>query len=174
VKSLSRKEKEVIETINEFFPRWKEDFNDQEALTEFRRAFHTLKGSGRMVKAMDIGELAWSIENMLNRIIDGSIEPNTIHLDLIERVVALFPGMINAFQEKKPVPDQVAATQYREWAESLSKGNIPAELLAGVEPSAAAPVMDDDDNEPDSILLEIFGSEANTHFEEVEAFVLEM
>src|SRR5690606_27165205 len=60
---------EVIGTINEFFPRWAKDFEDAEALTEFRRAFHTLKGSGRMVNAHDVGELAWAVENMLNRVI---------------------------------------------------------------------------------------------------------
>src|SRR5690606_37547408 len=62
---------EVIQTIAEYFPRWAINFDDSESLTEFRRAFHTLKGSGRMVGANDIGELAWSIENMLNRVIDG-------------------------------------------------------------------------------------------------------
>src|SRR5690606_19296258 len=56
---------ETTETIAEYFPRWAENFDNTEALTEFRRAFHTLKGSGRMVGANEIGELAWSIENML-------------------------------------------------------------------------------------------------------------
>jgi chemotaxis protein histidine kinase CheA len=32
-----------------------------------RRAFHTLKGSGRMVGATDISEFAWAIENLLNK-----------------------------------------------------------------------------------------------------------
>src|SRR5690625_6710994 len=66
---------EVSDAIAEYFPQWAADFENQEALTEFRRAFHTLKGSGRMVGANDIGELAWSIENMLNRILDGTIAP---------------------------------------------------------------------------------------------------
>ncbi len=56
---------EVKETLDEHFPQWKVDFNDQDALSIVRRAFHTLKGSGRMVQANDIGELAWSVENML-------------------------------------------------------------------------------------------------------------
>ena len=36
--------------------------HDQEALTTVRRAFHTLKGSGRMVGLMDLGEAAWRVE----------------------------------------------------------------------------------------------------------------
>ena len=35
--------------------------------------FHTLKGSGRIVGARNIGEFSWSIENMLNRVIDGTV-----------------------------------------------------------------------------------------------------
>ena len=45
---------EVTQTIGEYFPQWAQNFGDAEALTEFRRAFHTLKGSGRMVGAIYI------------------------------------------------------------------------------------------------------------------------
>ena len=57
---------EVIETLNDSWPVFRAHNDDQEALSTVRRAFHTLKGSGRMVRAMDIGELSWSIENMFN------------------------------------------------------------------------------------------------------------
>lgn len=40
---------------------------DLEALTAIRRGFHTLKGSGRMVKLYDLSEAAWRIEQVLNR-----------------------------------------------------------------------------------------------------------
>ena len=42
---------EVRETLNEFWPQFKANTTDQDALTTSRRAFHTLKGSGRMVNA---------------------------------------------------------------------------------------------------------------------------
>jgi chemosensory pili system protein ChpA (sensor histidine kinase/response regulator) len=61
---------EVLETIQNFLPKWSANFENKSALTEVRRGFHTLKGSGRMVGAKVVGELAWSIENMLNRVID--------------------------------------------------------------------------------------------------------
>ena len=38
-----------------------------------RRSFHTLKGSGRMVGAQLLGEFCWSVENLLNRIIDKTL-----------------------------------------------------------------------------------------------------
>ncbi|HTF98949.1 MAG TPA: Hpt domain-containing protein, partial [Cellvibrio sp.] len=124
---------EVTETIGEYFPRWAEDFEDNESLIEFRRAFHTLKGSGRMVGANDIGELAWSIENMLNRVIDHTIVPQVVHAHIIEKVRGLLPGMIAAFRDNQPNPQAELAETYRQQAHSLSQGVIPDELLAGLD-----------------------------------------
>src|SRR5690606_32967618 len=59
---------EVLETIQQFLPQCLANQDDREALTEVRRAFHTLKGSGRLVGAARVGETAWAIENLLNQI----------------------------------------------------------------------------------------------------------
>ncbi len=40
--------------------------NEGSAQANLRRAFHTLKGSARMVGLMDFGEAAWSLEQLLN------------------------------------------------------------------------------------------------------------
>ncbi len=66
--------KEELEVIQEYLPRWMSNRKDVDALALFRRSFHTLKGSGRLVGASTIGEFSWSIENLLNRIIDETIE----------------------------------------------------------------------------------------------------
>lgn len=92
---------EVLETINEFFPKWAAKFDNKNALTEFRRGFHTLKGSGRMVGAKVEGELAWSIENMLNRVIDNTIKPNAELVALISHVIEVIPTLITNFQNKE-------------------------------------------------------------------------
>lgn len=191
---------EVFETINEFFPRWAENFEDEEALTEFRRAFHTLKGSGRMVTAHDIGELAWAVENMLNRIIDDTVEPNEGHAVLIRKVIPLLPPMIEAFQERRPNPFPEKTTELSTWAEALSRGERPEALFAEddtagageqtsvsaagergqthAESGAASAELrgdaDDDDDGPDTLLWEIFGSEAVMHLEVVEEYIAEM
>lgn len=119
---------EVLEAINEFFPKWAQNFEDEESLTEFRRAFHTLKGSGRMVNALDIGELAWSVENMLNRIIDGSVTADQQHIGFIERVRQILPDLVEAFSNKKRNPLRQLTDQYQQWGEALSKGDTPAGL----------------------------------------------
>ena len=43
---------------------------DREALRTVRRGFHTLKGSGRMVGLTELGELAYDVEKILNRLLE--------------------------------------------------------------------------------------------------------
>ncbi|MDZ7686692.1 MAG: Hpt domain-containing protein [Gammaproteobacteria bacterium] len=89
---------EVLETLGEYYPQWRENTEDAAALTEVRRAFHTLKGSGRMVGATVVGELAWSVENMLNRVMDGTIAASPELLALVEDVVRRVPEGVEAFK----------------------------------------------------------------------------
>lgn len=172
---------EVLDAINEFFPRWAENFEDTEALTEFRRAFHTLKGSGRMVNANDIGELSWAVENMLNRVIDHTVEPNDGHVALIRKVIPLLPELVEAFRQQQPNPQPATTEQLSQWADALSKGSIPEGLLDGEPDSDAEPstadraLMDEDDEDSsDSMLWDIFGSEAIGHLEVVQEYIAEM
>ena len=133
---------EVLETIAEYFPRWAKNFEDENSLTEFRRAFHTLKGSGRMVGANDVGELAWSIENMLNRVIDKTIQAGEPHIAIIEKVRGIVPSMIEAFSQKLPNPHPALSEHYRSLAESLSKGVVPDELMAGATQAPESQAVD--------------------------------
>ncbi len=43
---------------------------DREALQTIRRCFHTLKGSGRMVGLTQLGDLAYEVEHILNRLLE--------------------------------------------------------------------------------------------------------
>ncbi len=60
--------REHVAALGALYGQWREDAHDAEALRDLRRIFHTLKGSGRMVGALRIGELAWSVEDVLNRV----------------------------------------------------------------------------------------------------------
>lgn len=63
---------EVAEIIVELVPLFSHWQNDLQALDEIkiiRRHFHTLKGSGRMVGTNQLGEFAWTIEDLLNAVI---------------------------------------------------------------------------------------------------------
>ena len=87
--------KEELAVIQEYLPRWRQCQGDTNALTTFRRSFHTLKGSGRLVGARDIGELAWSIENLLNRIIDRTVLPSSHIFAVMDEAVGLLPQLID-------------------------------------------------------------------------------
>jgi len=78
---------EEIESLTRLLPQWINNNEDTDALETVRRSFHTLKGSGRLVGAMRIGEFAWAYENMLNRVIDGTIEVSDPVTDILGRVI---------------------------------------------------------------------------------------
>ncbi|MDH4610033.1 Hpt domain-containing protein, partial [Pseudomonas sp. BN102] len=168
---------EVQETLAEYLPRWHADGNDREALGEVRRAFHTLKGSGRMVRALVIGELSWSVENLLNRVLDRSIEVDeTVH-QVVRDVVALLPALVEEYaakaQRQRDDVDLLAAT-----AHALAKGHIlPKSEAPGseqaIEPvgEPQAPVITESGEALDPQLLEIFRNEAELHLETLAGFV---
>lgn len=178
---------EVLETIGEYLPQWQADTDNKDALIEVRRAFHTLKGSGRMVRALIIGELGWSIENLLNRVLDRSIEPSAAVQQVVLDVVALMPALVDEFaakaQRQRDDVDLLAAT-----AHALAKGLTPPKSDAPATQQVAEPVGVDDatevveldesandqalDGEPlDPQLLEIFRNEAETHLDTLVGFL---
>ncbi|MDO8717750.1 MAG: Hpt domain-containing protein [Polaromonas sp.] len=58
--------REVVGTAQEALSELKSDPEDAGQLTILRRAFHTLKGSARMVGLGEFGEAAWGLEQLLN------------------------------------------------------------------------------------------------------------
>ncbi|HEU4353316.1 MAG TPA: Hpt domain-containing protein [Burkholderiales bacterium] len=85
---------EVLQTISRALPECREKPHDQGALTTLRRAFHTLKGSGRMVGLMDLGETAWQVEQVLNMWLEQKRSVNAPLLELVEAAAASFAGWI--------------------------------------------------------------------------------
>ncbi|WP_277759690.1 Hpt domain-containing protein [Pseudomonas sp. A34-9] len=150
---------EVLEVLHQYLPRWTANPQDRDALTELRRAFHTLKGSGRMVRALILGELAWAVENLLNRVLEQSVEPGSVVPQLLTDTVLLLPELINEFatnsQRQRSDVDQLAAR-----AHALAKGD---------QPLAAEDV--DDVAALDPLLLEIFRNEAETHLASLNRFL---
>ncbi|MAT66250.1 MAG: hypothetical protein CMN57_11475, partial [Gammaproteobacteria bacterium] len=127
---------EEVAAIGERLPRWLDNPEEQEALTEIRRSFHTLKGSGRLVGAMLIGEFAWAFENMLNRLIDGTIERSDAMCRLLAAAGRTLPELVAQIQgEGGPSLDINAMMQA---AEALSRGETPAPRDFEA-PAAAAP-----------------------------------
>ncbi|MDF9775662.1 Hpt domain-containing protein [Pseudomonas baetica] len=150
---------EVLEVLREYLPRWSINPDNPSALSELRRAFHTLKGSGRMVRALVLGELAWAVENLLNRVLEDNVEPGATVQQLVGDVLQLLPELVaeyaaNAQRQRNDV-DQLAAR-----AHALAKGDEP--------------VSDEDTQDVaalDPLLLEIFRKEAETHLGTLDRFL---
>ena len=150
---------EVLEILREYLPRWTANPDDKPALSELRRAFHTLKGSGRMVRALVLGELAWAVENLLNRVLERSVAPGSAVQQLLGDAVNLLPELVAEFashaQRQRNDVDQLAAR-----AHGLAKGDTP--------------VSDEDTQDVaalDPLLLEIFRKEAETHLASLNRFL---
>jgi len=118
---------EVLAELETHYPTWLHDQSDHNTLNDLRRGFHTLKGSGRMVKAGVIGDLAWAIEKMLNKVLDtsGLVAPETG--ELLDLTLALMPSLVDDFdgdkQQLSPYCSGLIAA-----AEALTKGepvNLP-------------------------------------------------
>ena len=95
-----------IDNLNRYLPAWKADVQDFEKLKPIRRAFHTLKGSGRLVGALALGEFSWKVENMLNRVLDKTITPGEPVQALVDVAVGTLPELLRALRgEGNPTSD---------------------------------------------------------------------
>jgi len=147
---------EELEVIQSQYPLWRENHDDETALQNFRRSFHTLKGSGRMVGAHVIGEFAWAVENLLNRIMDGSVKPSPEVIGYLDEVIASVPVLIEAQSRGGTVALDVEGLQERGFALAEVRGAPAAEVseaeeelfdseLAGLEEPASEELVLADD-----------------------------
>src|SRR5579859_7357664 len=127
---------EEMNSLRESFPRWRSNPADREALTTVRRSLHTLKGSGRMVGALLIGEFAWSYENMLNRVIDQTVHPSDDMFALIDMGIAALPELVEQLEVGSAPKVDVAPMV--EAAQAFSRGEQPP--LPGTPGAAPAPM----------------------------------
>ncbi|MEO5702858.1 MAG: Hpt domain-containing protein [Gammaproteobacteria bacterium] len=113
---------------------WKLHPEATHSLTLVRRSFHTLKGSGRMVGASAIGEFAWAVENMLNRVIDGTVPVTSEVFALVERTQEILPQLIEHFSGGK-----VATVEIQSLIDSANRMSQPSPVEPL--PVVAAPVV---------------------------------
>jgi len=140
---------EVLGQLKEHLPKLKRSTSDKEVWTEVRRSFHTLKGSGRMVGARDIGEFAWSVENLINRCLEGTHPFDPPVLELVDAAVTQLPDLIASFRDQKPVA--AAAQELQNRAHRMAKGG--------------------DDSTPDQQLLAAFIGDARERLGDVRTWV---
>ncbi|WP_257296662.1 Hpt domain-containing protein [Endozoicomonas sp. YOMI1] len=133
---------EVQQQLKALFPQWRNNIHDAATTNEIRRAFHTLKGSSRMIGADVIGELAWSVENMLNSVVKGTISSASEPIaELLHEIIAMLPELVNDFaRDSQQLTPEVLLCM--EKADALGKGThfvVDSEEL--VEPDQQEPAM---------------------------------
>ncbi len=159
--------KQVLGDIRETLPACREQPADFKALVIIRRAFHSLKGSGRMVGLNELAEVAWELEQLLNQGLERDAPATPELLELIERAHTAFSAWIGelaaharadvhgealiasarelkaTMQPALPVPDFTAGAPDLPRdiaAAATSSGGAPADTSAAMYIAAAAPV----------------------------------
>src|ERR1700733_3351763 len=148
--------KEELAKIEQQFPIWDHSPLENDALLVVRRSFHTLKGSGRMVNARAISDFAWAIENLLNRILDGTLQRSPAVLQTLRAAIASLPQLIVELESGSPERTDLTPLAARAHAlasgrEDVAAAPIPAPVAAAeaiavgaaqrVEPPAPAPAV---------------------------------
>jgi len=110
---------EVMTSLREKIEIWSNNLNNKECMADIRRGFHTLKGSGRMAGAEHIGDAAWSIEAMINRIADGSVPVDSMRMTLIGEAIEYMPYLIESFK-LRVIPLSTALAAFIERANKLA------------------------------------------------------
>ena len=90
--------REAIAAIARHFSAWELDEGDRDALLTVRRACHTLKGSGRMVGAELIGDYSWSVERLLNRVIDGTVPRTPELMSYLRRAIPVLAELLEQLE----------------------------------------------------------------------------
>ncbi len=85
---------EVLATVSEQVGTLRRRAHDHEALVTIRRGFHTLKGSGRMVGLTELGEVAWGIEQTMNRWLEDEKDATPQLLEMVQHAHDAFAGWI--------------------------------------------------------------------------------
>ncbi len=89
---------EEISNLADLLPLWRANPHNLDNLKPIRRVFHTLKGSGRLVGALTLGEFSWKVENMLNRVLDNTIQPGNAVQSLVEHALHTLPQLLAALR----------------------------------------------------------------------------
>ena len=97
---------EVLDTIASHADALERNHGDREALATVRRGFHTLKGSGRMVGLVELGEYAYDVEKLHNRLLEEERPVTAAVLAMIRVAGGAFREWVEALRaEKRVTPD---------------------------------------------------------------------
>jgi len=182
---------EVLSTIGEQAALLADETNQIEALTTIRRSAHTLKGSGRMVGLVEMGEVAWALEQTLNMWLRQDMAVTQDLLALIADAHALFSRWVAVLEQGSgAIPDPTSMVAMAELlrsqestpvVQSLDKPSVQhVELpvaLADEAPSMVIdlqPVADQTYESPPAVIEEEAGFEFAALADEVPSMAIDL
>ncbi len=161
--------KEEIAGISRNLPQWQETPEDMETLITVRRSFHTLKGSGRMVGAERIGEYAWGVENLLNKLINQTLARTPPMVEFIMEAAEALPELVEQLEVGTDPKTNVSLLLAR--ASAFAEGDPNAAVLSIPEPVSEEQPDEVDALEMDPVLLDIFSKETAGHLKVIHDYI---
>ena len=107
---------------------------DNDALVEVRRSYHTLKGSGRTVGLVALGEVAAHVETFLNGILDKKSHLDLTQIAKIEEITAQFAAWAAGLRANNQV-----YISHAYWIDKVAALNPLAENVASKAKSSKKP-----------------------------------
>jgi len=161
--------KEEIASVKRNLPKWQEAPEDMETLITVRRSFHTLKGSGRMVGAERIGEYCWSVEGLLNKLINRTLARTPPMVDFIVEAVAAVPELVEQLEVGTEPTSDISLLIAR--ANAFAEGDPNAAVLTIATSEREEKAEELEGLEMDPVLLDIFSKETAGHLQVIRDYV---
>jgi chemosensory pili system protein ChpA (sensor histidine kinase/response regulator) len=161
-----------LASLQDIVPEWQDHPGDEERTRTLRRSFHSLKGSGRMAGATEIGEFAWQIEGMLNHVLDGQLEANPSVTSIVADAVAALPSLrARLTGQGEAELDEASCQRIAARAEAVTEGRSEAELDSGQttdEHAASRAALPPELEGLDDTLIELMIKELSENLEALE------
>ncbi len=134
----------VVAQLRQNLHSWLENSQDNKAAGELRRGFHTLKGSGRMIGAMEIGDFSWRIEELFNSVLDNRIHYHTSIGHAVRLAIGALDEMKARLLGEPSNLTTVGIESLAGFARQLTSGNEPhvSSLEGAIPDSLLALVLD--------------------------------
>ncbi len=135
---------EVVEAVRLEHQALSHQQDRRDLVVDIRRAFHTLKGSGRMVGQTQLAEVAWRVEQVLNGALEGERNITEPELHLIDAAVGHFKVWVTALANRQVVDIDVSLLDPLIAKCSHHAPTAAVNLTPAVEPVPVAPLVRDE------------------------------
>jgi len=152
--------REVVANGREAIAQLRDNAADLDHLTTLRRAFHTLKGSSRMVGLNEFGDAAWAMEQLLNAVLAEQRPASEALLGLSGEALERFEQWVQAIATQQADPwrshpfrqSAEALRERGEWVPIRTTHSAFAPLPDGIDAAPELPAAAPADLVPDLVI----------------------